>query len=85
MSKEITKEKMALLEEASDMFTETGCVPGLDGEQVPAEKMVPDASRKLSTTRKRSTTRRYGTRLGLRSSFRGCRKNGSEDVTSSEH
>ena len=38
MSKEITKEKMALLEEASEMFKETGCVPGFDGEQVPAEK-----------------------------------------------
>ena len=38
MSKEITKEKMALLEEASEMFNETGCVPGFDEEQVPAEK-----------------------------------------------
>jgi hypothetical protein len=38
MSKEITKEKMAFLEEASEMFNETGCVPGFDGEQVPAEK-----------------------------------------------
>jgi hypothetical protein len=36
MSKEITKDKMALLEEASEMFDETGCVPGS------AEKMVPD-------------------------------------------
>ena len=25
------------------MFNETGCVPGNDGEQVPAERMVPDA------------------------------------------
>ena len=24
------------------MFDETGCVPGFDGEQVPAEKLVPD-------------------------------------------
>ena len=24
------------------MFNETGCVPGIDGEQVPAERMVPD-------------------------------------------
>jgi hypothetical protein len=33
----ITKEEMALLQEASEMFAETGCVPGIDGEQVPAE------------------------------------------------
>ena len=25
------------------MFNETGCVPGVDGEQVTAERMVPDA------------------------------------------
>jgi len=43
MIKVITKEKMALLNEASEMFNETGCVPGVDGEQVPAERMVPDA------------------------------------------
>ena len=42
MSKAITKEDMALLKEASEMFNETGCVPGIDGEQVPAERMVPD-------------------------------------------
>jgi hypothetical protein len=42
MSKAITKERMALLKEASDMFDETGCVPGIDGE-VPAETIVPDA------------------------------------------
>ena len=39
----ITKEEMALLKEAGEMFNETGCVPGNDGEQVPAERMVPDA------------------------------------------
>ena len=39
----ITKEEMALLNEASEMFNETGCVPGIDGGQVPAERMVPDA------------------------------------------
>jgi hypothetical protein len=33
---------MALLTEASEMFEETGCVPGIDGEQVPAETIVPD-------------------------------------------
>src|SRR5215470_17229027 len=43
MSKAITKEEMALLKEAGEMFNETGCVPGVDGEQVPAERVVPDA------------------------------------------
>jgi hypothetical protein len=42
MSKAITKERMALLKEATAMFDETGCVPGIDGE-VPAETIVPDA------------------------------------------
>jgi hypothetical protein len=39
----LTKEDMALLERASEMFDETGCVPGFDGEEVPAETMVPNA------------------------------------------
>jgi hypothetical protein len=43
MRKAITKEEMALLKEAGEMFNETGCVPGNDGEQVPAERIVPDA------------------------------------------
>ena len=43
MRKAITKEEMALLKEAGEMFNETGCVPGIDGEQVPAERIVPDA------------------------------------------
>jgi hypothetical protein len=38
MRKAITTEEMVLLKEASEMFNETGCVPGFDGEQVPAEK-----------------------------------------------
>ena len=50
MSKAMTKEDMALLKEASEMFNETGCVPGIDGEQVPAERMVPDAKEYLSET-----------------------------------
>ena len=50
MSKAITKECMALLKEASDMFDETGCVPGIDGEQVPAETIVPDAKAFISET-----------------------------------
>ena len=41
---------MALLKEASEMFNETGCVPGVDGEQVPAERMVPDVKEYISET-----------------------------------
>ena len=32
------------------MFEETGCVPGVDGEEVPAERMVPDAKEYISET-----------------------------------
>jgi hypothetical protein len=48
MRRVITKDCMALLEEASEMFNETGCVPGIDGEQVPAERIVPDAKEYIS-------------------------------------
>jgi hypothetical protein len=41
---------MALLKEASEMFEETGCVPGVDGEEVPAERMVPEAKEYISET-----------------------------------
>jgi hypothetical protein len=50
MRKTITKECMALLKEASEMFDETGCVLGIDGEQVPAERIVPDAKEYISET-----------------------------------
>jgi hypothetical protein len=50
VSKAITNECMALLKEASEMFDETGCVPGIDGEQVPAEMIVPDAKVYISET-----------------------------------
>jgi hypothetical protein len=50
MSKAITKECMALLNEASEIFDETGCVPGIDGEQVPAERMVPAVKEYISET-----------------------------------
>jgi hypothetical protein len=50
MRKTITKECMALLKEASEMFDETGCVPGIDGEQLPAERIVPDAKEYISET-----------------------------------
>ena len=50
MSKVIPKERMALLKEASEMFSETGCVPGIDGEEVPAETIVLDAKEYISET-----------------------------------
>src|SRR5262245_15662220 len=50
MSKAIPKEFMALLKEAGEMFSETGCVPGIDGEEVPAETIVPDAKEYISAT-----------------------------------
>jgi hypothetical protein len=45
---QIPKQYMALLKEAAEMFEETGCVPGIDGEEVPAEKIVPDAKQYIS-------------------------------------
>ena len=48
MSKATTKEVRALLDTASEMFDETGCVPGIDGEEVRAEPMVPDAKEYIS-------------------------------------
>ena len=50
MSKAIPKECMALLKEASEMFSETGCVLGIDGEEVPAETILPDAKEYISET-----------------------------------
>jgi hypothetical protein len=50
MSRAITKECMALLKEASEMFDETGCVPGIYGEPVPAERIVPDVKEYISET-----------------------------------
>ena len=50
MSKAITKEETALLEEASETFNETGCVPGMDGEPVPAESIVRDVKEYISET-----------------------------------
>jgi hypothetical protein len=50
MSKAVPKECMALLKEASEMFSQTGCVPGIDGEEVPAERVVPDAKEYISET-----------------------------------
>jgi hypothetical protein len=50
MSKLITEKCMALLEEAAEMFEETGCVPGPDGEPVRAETIVPDVKEYISET-----------------------------------
>jgi hypothetical protein len=50
MSKAVPKECMALLKEASEMFSQTGCVPGIDGREVPAERVVPDAKEYISET-----------------------------------
>ncbi|HKF10673.1 MAG TPA: hypothetical protein VKB89_18415 [Xanthobacteraceae bacterium] len=50
MSNAIPKEYMALLEEAAEMFEETGCVPGPDGEPVRAETIVPDVKEYISET-----------------------------------
>ena len=63
MSKVIPKERMALLKEASEMFSETGCVPGIDGEEVPAETIVPNAKEYISEAiddQKQFMIRRYG-------------------------
>jgi hypothetical protein len=48
MSRAIVKEVRALVETASEMFDETGCVPGIDGEEVRPETMVPDAKEYIS-------------------------------------
>jgi hypothetical protein len=50
MSNPIPKRCMALLKEASEMFEETGCVSGSDGEQVPAQVIVPEAKGYISET-----------------------------------
>ena len=50
MSKAVPKECMAVLKEASEMFSETGCVPGIDGEEMPAETIVPDVKEYISET-----------------------------------
>jgi hypothetical protein len=48
VSKATTKEIRAFLETASEVFDETGCVSGVDGEGVRAETMVPDAKQYIS-------------------------------------
>jgi hypothetical protein len=48
MSNAIPKQWMALLNEAGEVFEETGCVPGMDGEPVLVETIVPDAKKYIS-------------------------------------
>jgi hypothetical protein len=50
MGNALTQEARTLLEKASEMFDETGCVPGFDGEEVSAETMVPDAKEYILET-----------------------------------
>ena len=78
MVKLTTKEDVALLvEEASAMFEETGCVPDVDGKKVRTEKIVPsDTYWRQSTTPRQATMQRYGIRRGIRWFSRGCHKNG---------
>ena len=87
MGKAVPKECMALLKEASEMFSETGCVPGIDGEEVPAERIVPDAKEYISETiddpEAIFTIRGYGIHQGLRWCFRGWHKSGIKDAVSS--
>jgi len=50
MRKADIEEYRELLQQASEMFDETGCVPGVDGEEAPAERIVPDAKEYISET-----------------------------------
>jgi hypothetical protein len=66
MSKVLPKGDRALLERASEMFEETGCVPGFNGEEVPAETIVPDAKEFISETidgRAANFANRFGGKL----------------------
>ena len=50
MSKAKTKEYEALVKKVGETFDETGCVPDIDGEEVLAERLVPDAKEYISQT-----------------------------------
>jgi hypothetical protein len=50
VSNAISKEYRARLREASEVFDETGCVSGIDGEEAPAETIVPDAKEYIAET-----------------------------------
>ena len=84
MSRVITNEESVLLNEASEMFDETGCVPGIDGEQVPAERIVRDAKEYISETIDDPDVmydRKYGIHPGLHWSCRGWHKNGIKNAS----
>jgi hypothetical protein len=85
MRKAITKEEMALLKEVGEMFNETGCVPGIDGEQVPAERIVSDAKEYILEAID-DPEAIYDSEIwdtpGFTLFFFGCRKNGIKDVAS---
>jgi hypothetical protein len=87
MSKAVPKECMAVLKEASEMFSETGCVPGIDGEEMPAETIVPDVKEYISETIDNPEATYDDPKIwdasGLRWSFRGWHKNGIKDASSS--
>jgi hypothetical protein len=77
---------MALLKEASEMFEETGCVPGSDGEEVPAETMVPDAKEYILETindPEASYDPEIWDKPGFTLVLRGWRKSGSKNAASS--
>jgi hypothetical protein len=83
----IPKEYMALLKEASGMFSETGCVPGIDGEEVPAETIGLDAKEYISETID-DPEAIYDPEIWDTSGFalvpfRGWHKNGIKDAASS--
>ena len=50
MRKADIKEYRELLQQASEIFSETGYVSGLDGEEAPAERIVPDAKEYIAET-----------------------------------
>src|SRR5262245_3485894 len=88
MSKAIPKQCVALLKEASGMFEETGCVPGMNGEEVSAERIVPDAKEYISETID-DPEAVYDPQIwdtpGFALVVRGFHKNGNKNVRSSHH
>jgi hypothetical protein len=50
MSNAISKEYRARLKEALEMFDETGCLCGIDGEEASAERIVPEAKEYIAET-----------------------------------
>jgi hypothetical protein len=50
LSKAKTREYEALLKKVGEMFDETGCVAGMDGGEVIAERLVPDAKEYIAET-----------------------------------